>query len=236
MRRSRLVIAGALLAAVTAAVAPSLASARATNGAITGAVCLGVPLSKTTYQIKAVNKATNHSYYLNTTGTSRTDACRARVTYANDNIPAGTYAVSFDHASGPSLTAGGYYKGIAELAGVSGATPVKVMSGANTTLDTVKRAASTTKLAGYVKKTNGSGQAGWPVYAVPTSHKLSTRRALTTASGHYVIPGLNPGTYKVYVWNGGSWDTCVQKLIGSRTAVKGHTVNVGTYKWNAGTC
>lgn len=236
MQRTRLILAGVVLAGVTAAVAPSLATARSSNGSLSGAVCLDVPLSKTTYQMNAVNKATRHVYWITITGTAQTDACRARVSFDQSSLPAGTYAVSFDHASGYSLTAGGYYKGIAEIAGVDGATDVRVNAGENTPLGTVKRSASTTKFAGYVKTTSGAGHAGWPVIAVPTNSKLSTRHATTTSTGHWVMPGLNPGTYKVFVWNGGSWSTCTEKLIAKKDAVRGQTVNLGTYKWNARSC
>lgn len=150
-------------------------------------------------------------------------------------VPPGDYLLSFARSSGPALTMGTLFQGIAEK-NAADATVVEVSGDGTVELPPVsaKRGATIT---GTIVDRSGAGRRDLRVVAVPTDHTISTRSAWTVRSGAFRITGVGPGTYRVFVWNG-QYPTpgarsCTEKRIGTVTVRDGGTRKVGRETFTA---
>lgn len=137
--------------------------------------------------------------------------------YRVRGLAPGSYILSFGRASGIALAPGTYYRSVSEGAGSGSAQALTVSTGEIKILQsTTISKASGGSLAGKIYKlSNGKRipRANLRMVAVPVDgsgsatlgvtplDKVSTRSAITKRDGSFVITGLSPHKYNVYVWN-----------------------------------
>ncbi|MCZ4498623.1 MAG: S-layer domain protein [Marmoricola sp.] len=161
--------------------------------------------------------------------------------YRSYGLEPGTYRIGFGRASGYALAPGHFYNGTFEAHPAS-AAKVTLTSGSTRTLASAQKVDPKLggRISGSIYKVSGGkkvGRKGMRVVAVPTNKLLSTRSAVTGAGGKYLITGLSPGEYKVYVWNSEypapGRGHCVQQGLGTRQARADKTSAIGARKFTA---
>ena len=161
--------------------------------------------------------------------------------YTFAGLAAGTYILSFAHASGYSQSAGTYYLNVSESDGTSAATPITLAAGQTKSLKAMRlKAADAGRLSGSIYKLSHGKRkprANLRVVAVPTSKQLSTRNANTKRDGTFVIPGLSTGRYVLWVWNADFPSPRTHGFksakLGTYTVKAGKLTPTGAHEFNA---
>jgi hypothetical protein len=118
-------------------------------------------------------------------------------TFSFTKLPAGTYTIEFNRASGISTDLeASFYKDKAESLGAASATQVTVATGeAKTGLTTTAKTGGT--LTGKIVGTDGQPLNNVPVRVYTKDGALVTRGANTIADGTFKVTGLTTGSYLV---------------------------------------